>query len=309
MGKIYNGIAETIGNTPLVRPTKITAGIDAQILLKLESFNPFSSSKDRVGLALLQAAERDNLVKPDTVFVEPTSGNTGIALAATCAAKGYKLILTMPDLVSSSRQLLLTTMGAEVILTTGTLGMPGAIRKARQLVADNPSYLLLNQFENPAGAEIHRLTTGPEIWRDTEGKVDIVVAGVGSGGTITGVAEALKSRNPHIQAVAVEPATSPVLSGGKPGLNAILGLGAGFVPPILKTTLLDEVIRVSEHDAALFTMRLTREEGIMVGISSGAALWAAMQIGDRRENAGKTIVAIMPDCGERYLDSWFLTKR
>ena len=301
---IANNSLELIGNTPLVRLNRVTADVNAEVVAKLESFNPASSIKDRIGVAMVLAAEEQGLIKADTVLVEPTSGNTGIALAFVSASRGYRLVLTMPDSVSMERRQLLAIFGAELVLTPGAQGMPGAVAKAEQLAAGNRNYLLLQQFNNEANPAIHRVTTAEEIWRDTEGRVDAVVAGVGTGGTITGISEVLKERKPGFRAIAVEPESSPVLSGGKPGPNKIQGIGAGFVPAVLKTGLLDEVIRVSAEDAGLMARRLAREEGILVGISSGAAVWAALQVAGRPGYAGKLIVVILPDTGERYLSTW-----
>ena len=306
--KLTRGIArdsaELIGNTPLVRLNRITQGAKAEVVAKLESFNPLSSIKDRIGVAMIADAESKGLIKKDTVIVEPTSGNTGIALAFVCAARGYKLILTMPDTMSVERRNLLSIFGAELVLTPGSEGMPGAIRKAEQLVAENPGYFMPQQFKNPVNPEIHRLTTAEEIWRDTEGKVDILVSGVGTGGTITGVAEVIKPRKPGFRAIAVEPVDSPVLSGGKPGPHKIQGIGAGFVPDVLRTDLIDEIVKVANEDAGAMTRRLAKEEGIPGGISSGAATWAALEVARRPENSGKLIVVILPDTGERYLSTW-----
>ena len=305
---LQRGIAgdslQLIGNTPLVKLNKVTKGAAAEVLAKLESFNPLGSVKDRVGVAMIVDAEQKGLIKEDTVLVEPTSGNTGIALAFVCAARGYRVTLVMPDSVSLERRKLLSILGAQLILTPGTEGIPGAIRKAGEMVKQNNHYLMLDQFRNEANTAIHRVTTAEEIWRDTDGKVDMVVAGVGTGGTITGIAEALKPCKPGFKVIAVEPDSSPVLSGGKPGPHKIQGIGAGFVPDILQADLLDEIIQVSAEDAGFMARRLAREEGILAGISSGAAAWAALQVAQRPENEGKLIVVILPDTGERYLSTW-----
>ena len=306
--RLTRGIAanslELIGNTPLVRLNKITGGAGAEVVAKLESFNPAGSVKDRIGVAMIVAAEEKGAIKQDTVLVEPTSGNTGIALAFVAASRGYKLILTMPDSVSLERRQLLAVFGAELILTPGAEGMTGAVARAEKLASENKNYLLLQQFKNEANPAIHMVTTAEEIWRDTEGRVDIIVAGVGTGGTITGIAQALKEKKPAIKIIAVEPGSSPVLSGGKPGPNKIQGIGAGFVPEILRTDLLDEIIQVSAEDSGITARRLAREEGILVGISSGAAAWAAVRVAQRPQNKGKMIVVILPDTGERYLSTW-----
>ena len=300
---IANSITELIGNTPLVRINRISDGAGATIAAKLEYFNPAHSVKDRIGEAMIAAAEKAGQIKPDTILVEPTSGNTGIALAMVAAARGYKIVLTMPETMSRERRALLRGYGAELILTPGPDGMGGAIRKAEELAASDPRYLLLQQFNNPANPEIHRRTTAEEIWRDTEGKVDILISGVGTGGTITGVAEVLKAKKPSFKAIAVEPDASPVLSGGAKGPHPIQGIGAGFVPQVLNTQIYDEVIRVKADDAFAYARRAAREEGLLVGISSGAALWAAVEVAKRPENAGKLIVAIIPSFGERYLST------
>jgi len=302
--KIASNVTELIGNTPLVRLNRIAEGAKAEIVVKLEFYNPAHSVKDRIGFAMIDAAERSGDLKPGRVIVEPTSGNTGIALAMVAAAKGYKVVLTMPETMSKERRMLLRAYGAELILTPGPEGMGGAIRKAEELAASDPEkYFLPQQFMNPANPDIHRKTTAEEIWRDTDGKVDILVAGVGTGGTITGVGEVIKSRKPSFKVVAVEPDASPVLSGGAKGPHKIQGIGAGFVPAVLNTQIYDEILRVKDEDAMETARRMAREEGLLVGISSGAATWAALQVAGRAENAGKLIVVIIPSFGERYLST------
>jgi cysteine synthase A len=302
--KIANNVTELIGNTPLVRLNRITHGAKAEVVAKLEFYNPAHSVKDRIGAAMIDAAEKDGLINKDTVIVEPTSGNTGIALAMVAAARGYKLVLTMPETMSRERRMLLRAYGADLILTPGPDGMNGAIRKAEEMVASDPEkYFLPQKFKNPANPEIHRKTTAEEIWRDTDGKVDYLVAGVGTGGTITGIGEVIKSRKPSFKAIAVEPDASAVLSGGTKGPHPIQGIGAGFVPEVLNTKIYDEIIRVKNEDAFQTARRMAREEGLLVGISSGAATWAALQVANRKENAGKLIVVIIPSFGERYLST------
>ncbi|UTB32806.1 MAG: cysteine synthase A [Methanobacterium sp. ERen5] len=298
---IANDITETIGNTPLVRLNKLTEGSKAEVLVKVESFNPLSSVKDRIGVAMVEAGEEAGVIKENTILIEPTSGNTGIALAFVAAAKGYKLILTMPDTMSIERRKLLALLGAEIVLTPGANGMPGAVAKAEELAAEIPGSVMPQQFKNVANPRIHRETTAQEIWRDTDGKVDVLVAGTGTGGTITGVATALKELKPEFKAVAVEPVTSPVLSGGSSGPHKIQGIGPGFIPEVLQTEIIDEIVQVSDDDAAQTLLRLAREEGILAGISSGAAVFAALQLAKKDEYAGKQIVVILPDTGERYL--------
>lgn len=301
--KIANDVTELIGNTPLVRIRRLTEGAGAEVVAKLEFFNPAHSVKDRIGVAMIDAAEQAGLIKPDTIIVEPTSGNTGIALAMVCAARGYRCVLTMPESMSRERRLLLRAYGAELILTPAAEGMTGAIKKAEELVASDSRYLMPQQFKNAANPEVHRRTTAEEIWRDTDGKIDILVAGIGTGGTITGAGEVLKARKPSFQCVAVEPAASPILSEGKKGPHPIQGIGAGFIPDVLNTKIYDEVIRVKNDDAFETARRAAREEGLLVGISSGATLWSAMEVARRPENAGKLIVVIIPSFGERYLST------
>jgi cysteine synthase A len=306
MSKIYNDITETIGNTPLVRLNRTAKkhGALADVLLKLEFFNPLSSVKDRIGIALIDAGLKSGKIKPDTVIIEPTSGNTGIALAFVAAAKGLKLILTMPETMSTERRKLLKILGAKLVLTEGAKGMKGAIAKAEELNQQIPNSFIPQQFSNPANPEIHRKTTAEEIWRDTDGKVDFIVAGVGTGGTITGVAEVIKKLKPSFKAVAVEPAKSPVISGGAPGPHKLQGIGAGFIPVNLNTKIVDEVIKVDEADSGPISKEVNQLDGIPVGISSGAAIWAALEVARRPENKGKTIVAIVPSSAERYLSAW-----
>ena len=303
MARVYKDITKTVGNTPLVKLNRMTEGLQATVLAKVEAFNPLGSVKDRIGVNMIEAAEQQDLIRKDTVILEPTSGNTGIGLAFVCAAKGYQLVLTMPDTMSLERRRLLEALGAELVLTPGAEGMSGAVRRAEELAAQDPRYFVPQQFRNPANPDIHRRTTAEEIWRDTDGEVDIVVAGVGTGGTITGVAEVIKSRKPGFRAVAVEPAASPILSGGEPGPHKIQGIGAGFVPDVLRVDLIDEVVRVENEDAATTARRLAKGEGLLVGISSGAAAFAALQVASRPENSGRLIVVVLPDTGERYLST------
>lgn len=306
MARIHNDITETIGNTPLVRLNRTAQkhGALADVVLKLEFFNPLSSVKDRIGFAMIDDALKSGRINENTVLIEPTSGNTGIALAFVAAAKGLKLILTMPETMSMERRKLLKVLGARLVLTEGPKGMKGAIAKAEELAAKIPNAVVLQQFSNPSNPAVHRRTTAEEIWADTDGKVDFVVAGIGTGGTITGVGEVLKAKNPAVQIVAVEPASSPVLSGGNPGPHKLQGIGAGFVPEILNTKVYDEVITVKEEDSGPVSKEVSQLDGIPIGISSGAITWAALQIAKRPENAGKTIVAIIPSCSERYLSTW-----
>lgn len=304
MAKIFDDITETIGRTPLVRLNKMAPDSDAEILAKLESFNPLSSVKDRIGVSMIQEAQNAGLIGPDTVIIEPTSGNTGIALAFVCAARGHRLILTMPDTMSMERRQLLRIFGAELVLTPGAEGMNGAINKATELYNQHDNAFIPQQFKNPANPKIHRDTTAEEIWSDTDGQVDILVSGIGTGGTLTGVAEVIKARNPNFHVVAVEPVESPVLSGGDPGPHKIQGIGAGFVPDILRTELIDEIVQVSSEEAGEKARALAREEGILGGISCGAAVAAALRVAARDENKGKRIVVVLPDTGERYLTTW-----
>jgi cysteine synthase len=301
---IFDDITKTIGRTPLVRINRLTRGSEATLLAKLEFFNPLSSVKDRIGVAMIDEAEKAGLITRDTVVIEPTSGNTGIALAFVCAARGYRLILTMPETMSKERRQLLEILGAQIVLTEGTKGMKGAIAKAEELMGENENSFMPQQFKNPANPEIHRKTTAEEIWRDTEGKVDYFVSGIGTGGTVTGVGEVLKARRPGVKIIGVEPKDSPVLSEGRAGAHKIQGIGAGFVPDILNRSVMDEVVQVTNEDAGRTARSLAREEGILCGISSGAAMWAALQVAGRPEAKGRTVVVIIPDTGERYLSTW-----
>lgn len=302
--RIHDDITKTIGNTPLVRLNRITKGLNATVVAKVESFNPLSSVKDRIGVAMIEAAEKAGHIKQDTIILEPTSGNTGIALAFVAAARGYKLKLVMPETMTIERRKLLKALGADIVLTPGPQGMKGAVSTAEEMLAkDSRYYYIPQQFRNPSNPEIHRKTTAEEIWRDTDGNVDMIVAGVGTGGTITGVAEVIKARRPGFKAIAVEPAASPVLEGGKPGPHKIQGIGAGFIPEVLRRDLVDEIIPVTNEDAFSTARRLAKEEGILVGISSGAATWAALQVAARPESRGKLIVVVLPDTGERYLST------
>jgi cysteine synthase A len=301
--RIAESITKLVGNTPLVRLNRVTDGIGATVVAKLEFFNPLGSVKDRIALAMIEAAERDGKIKPDTIVLEPTSGNTGIGLAFVCASRGYKCTLIMPETMSMERRVLLKALGAELILTPAATGMLGALEKADQMAAADSRYFIPQQFENPANPDVHRRTTAEEIWRDTDGQIDIFVAGVGTGGTITGVAEVIKARKPAFKVIAVEPAASAVLSGKPRGPHPIQGIGAGFVPKVLRTELIDEIITVENNDAVAMTRRLASEEGVLAGISSGAAVWASLQVAKRPENAGKLIVTVLPSTGERYLST------
>jgi len=306
--KIYDSVTQTVGGTPLVRLNRLAKGLKADVLVKMESRNPLGSVKDRIGVAMIEAAEKSGALKPGATIVEPTSGNTGIALAFTAAAKGYKLILTMPETMSMERRKLLVALGAELILTPGAAGMPGAISKAEELVGQLPNAFMPQQFDNADNPEIHRTTTAVEIWDDTDGEVDIFVAGVGTGGTLTGVGSALKERKPEVKVVAVEPVESPVISGGEPGPHKIQGIGAGFIPTNLDMSIVDDVLLLNSADAGIIARRLATEEGILCGISAGGNVWAAIELAKRPENAGKTIVTIICDSGERYLSTWLFDK-
>ncbi len=304
MAKVFADITKTIGNTPLVKINHLAKGLDVTLLAKLESFNPLSSVKDRIGVAMIEAAEKQGLLHKDSVVIEPTSGNTGVALAFVCAARGYQLILTMPDTMSLERRQLLKILGAQLVLTEGFKGMKGAVDKAEEILKNTPNGFMPQQFKNPANPEIHRKTTALEIWDDTDGEIDIFIAGIGTGGTITGVGEVLKSKKPQVKIIGLEPLDSPVLSGGEPGPHKIQGIGAGFIPEVLNRKVIDEIIKVSDQDAAILTRQLAKQEGIFAGISSGAVMWAALEVAKREQSQGKTIVAVLPDTGERYLSTW-----
>ncbi len=308
MAKIAGFISELIGHTPLLRLSRIARGCPGEVIAKLESFNPCGSIKDRIGFSMIEAAEKAGLIREDTIVLEPTSGNTGIALAFICAAKGYPLALTMPDTMSAERIHLLRMFGAQVVLTPGNEGMTGAVKTAEEMASKDSRYFVPQQFKNPANPEIHRKTTALEIWEDTDGRVDVLVAGVGTGGTITGISDVIKRKKPGFKAIAVEPESSPVLSGGRPGSHKIQGIGAGFVPEVLRMDLIDEVIKVSNEDAGLLARRLAKEEGVLAGISSGAATWAAVEVAKRQESEGKMIVVLLPDTGERYISTWLFNE-
>ena len=309
MTNLYDDITKTVGRTPLVRLNRITKDLPATFLVKLESFNPLSSIKDRIGVAMIEDAEAGGRLNKDSVIIEPTSGNTGIALAFVCAAKGYRLILTMPETMSMERRQLLNILGAELVLTEGAKGMRGAVEKAEEMAKATPGSFMPQQFANPANPAVHRRTTAEEIWKDTEGGIDFFISGIGTGGTVTGVGEILKQKKPSVKIIGVEPADSPVLSAGKPGPHKIQGIGAGFVPDVLNRKIIDEMIAVKHEDAGLTARRLAKEEGILAGISSGAALWAALQAGGKEQAKGKTIVVLLPDTGERYLSTWLFHER
>ena len=304
MNRLFENMVDTIGHTPLVRINQLTDGLPGLVLAKVESLNPLGCIKERIAAAMIEAGEKSGHIHSDTVIIEPTSGNTGIGLAFVCAVRGYRLILTMPETMSMERRKLLNMLGAELVLTEGSKGMTGAIKKAEELAKENPNAYIPQQFENPANPQIHRKTTAEEIWKDANGKVDIFISGVGTGGTLTGVGSVLKERNPDVTVVAVEPATSPVLSGGEPGPHKIQGIGAGFIPKVLDTDLIDEVIPVTDQDAGQTARQLAKQEGILAGISSGAAMWAALEIAKRTSSKGKTIVTVLPDTGERYTSTW-----
>ena len=308
MAKIAGFISELIGHTPLLRLNRVTQGCKGEVVAKLESFNPCGSIKDRIGFSMIEAAEKAGLIREDTIVLEPTSGNTGIALAFICAAKGYPLALTMPDTMSAERIHLLRMFGAQVVLTPGNEGMTGAVKTAEEMASKDSRYFVPQQFKNPANPEIHTKTTALEIWEDTDGRVDVLVAGVGTGGTITGISDVIKRKKPGFKAIAVEPESSPVLSGGRPGSHKIQGIGAGFVPEVLRMDLIDEVIKVSNEDAGLLARRLAKEEGVLAGISSGAATWAAVEVAKRQESEGKMIVVLLPDTGERYISTWLFNE-